>query len=652
MNALAVKEIRLLLPAYGMALVLAIVPVWLLPTDAYSTPAPIALYAFCFGAAMLALSTFGREFSLRTLPLLLTQPLGRQRLWRTKVAVLTGALVTVFGVWAISCAVCVAVGRGRPDWLDILPIGGPLVVAIFAGGLWTALLLRQVMAAYWFTLLVPGAIAMVVLINRGSSWVVAVVLVLYSIAGFWWGRRLFLRAQSVAWTGGTVALPGWRTVSAAPGAATRVWRPLRALCAKELQLHQVNLMGMAALFLVHLGVLFLRKAGQYTYGEMIGTAVDLFGLIWLFVPLVVGGLSIADERRLGTMDTHLCLPVSSRAQFAVKLSFVVVLGGLLSAVLLFIAEGIGTAMGARSSLPSLFSGSAHIALTLILVYLSLVAFYASTFTRSLLQALAAAVVLGIFFIILMSRTFQHPVLFGSLLWNGNLVKMIGWPVLLATLVCLAYRNFRRRSESPRLWRDNLLGVTASLVLIAGSTTAVYHRVWEFFTPLEPPPGPVRLTGSKPATLQTYGYAILALLPDGRLWEDRAIPGWRDLEFGKSVFGESSWIKLNEKWTNLTQNPFAGGTNWVEAVANSKETLGLRSDGTLWVSEKPRGQFFADGGSRRRVSPPNPLLFPADGVRRNEVPAISDSSWCGLVRKPTGCKSFGTKDIPALYRCSY
>ena len=37
--------------------------------------------------------------------------------------------------------------------------------------------------------------------------VVVVVLAAYSIAGFFWARLLFLRAQDVHWTGGTVAMP-------------------------------------------------------------------------------------------------------------------------------------------------------------------------------------------------------------------------------------------------------------------------------------------------------------------------------------------------------------------------------------------------------------------------------------------------------------
>src|SRR6266404_6154550 len=62
MTPIVAKEIRLLLPAYGMALLLAIVPMWLLPGEQ-----PVS-YLFCLGAVLLALSSFGREFALGTFP--------------------------------------------------------------------------------------------------------------------------------------------------------------------------------------------------------------------------------------------------------------------------------------------------------------------------------------------------------------------------------------------------------------------------------------------------------------------------------------------------------------------------------------------------------------------------------------------------------
>ncbi|HWI58777.1 MAG TPA: hypothetical protein VNZ22_16245, partial [Bacillota bacterium] len=129
MKTLLVKEIRLLLPAYGAALLLATVPVWLLPTTYGSTiPAP-AFYAFCFGAVMLALSSFGREFSLKTFPLILAQPLERRRIWWTKVALLGAAMATVLTAWCLCCVtrsypVYAVYGQEPSVWREALTYGG------------------------------------------------------------------------------------------------------------------------------------------------------------------------------------------------------------------------------------------------------------------------------------------------------------------------------------------------------------------------------------------------------------------------------------------------------------------------------------------------------------------------------------------------
>ena len=64
MNALVKKEIRLLLPAWGMALLVAEVAPW---TDWIHGVPDHDLVLFFGGALFLAVASFGREFSLGTL---------------------------------------------------------------------------------------------------------------------------------------------------------------------------------------------------------------------------------------------------------------------------------------------------------------------------------------------------------------------------------------------------------------------------------------------------------------------------------------------------------------------------------------------------------------------------------------------------------
>ena len=321
MKALVQKEIRLLAPAYSLALLLAIVPVWLLPKGD-NAPAALYIFLFWFGAMMLALSAFGREFGLRTLPLILAQPLERSRMWPTKTAVLAVAMASAFAAWCLSSAASIRPGMGRAAFeqalaimhkapasftrdvmgraafLEMLTIGATAAIVTFAGGLWTTLLLRQVSAAFWFTILVPGAILFAVQALGGSDAVVVAALGLYSVLGFFSARRLFFRFQEAGWTGGVISFPGWQKADAALQPALRAHRPLAALFRKELQLLQVSLAGIGLLFLAHLGVVAVRKYGQESLGSTLRAGLEVFGGLWLLVPFLVASSSVAEDRKL------------------------------------------------------------------------------------------------------------------------------------------------------------------------------------------------------------------------------------------------------------------------------------------------------------------------------------------------------------------
>ena len=97
MNPLVKKEIRLLLPSWIVAVLLALI-------QASTSTRPYDFYVACllfFGLTIMALTTFGRETSLNTFSLLLAQPAERMRIWQTKLSVLAVAFLTVFIVWLV-----------------------------------------------------------------------------------------------------------------------------------------------------------------------------------------------------------------------------------------------------------------------------------------------------------------------------------------------------------------------------------------------------------------------------------------------------------------------------------------------------------------------------------------------------------------------
>src|SRR5215472_14329395 len=230
MSPLIKKEIRLLLPAWIGAMILAIVPFWIAGVWNLNYSANIAESGFwlegvipiifALGILLLGLSPFGQEFSQGTFTILLSQPAGRSRIWWTKISLAATAFLTVWfaAVISLQCQfllydhfhpadirfniqpASLLVGShsiyaqyqrfpGLFNWAATFITLSVLVV--FSGGLWTTLLLRQVTNAFWFTLLTPIAIIfgiMSILSDRvasghGVGFIIVVALTIYSVAG-------------------------------------------------------------------------------------------------------------------------------------------------------------------------------------------------------------------------------------------------------------------------------------------------------------------------------------------------------------------------------------------------------------------------------------------------------------------------------------
>src|SRR5208337_2514812 len=157
MSPLVKKEIRLLLPSWVVAVLLALVQAITRSYDFY-----VACLLF-LGLTMMALASIGRESSLNTFSLMLAQPAERLRIWQTKLSVLAVAFLVVLGVWLV--AFVFSLSRQVMSEADLestwyLLIAVCLIAtATFTGGLWTVLLVRQLAAAFWLTLLVPATLS-------------------------------------------------------------------------------------------------------------------------------------------------------------------------------------------------------------------------------------------------------------------------------------------------------------------------------------------------------------------------------------------------------------------------------------------------------------------------------------------------------------
>lgn len=194
MNALVRKEIRLVLPFWIAAMVLAVFPVWLLwpgqQAEFLQPPGNIVQESYLLGVILLGLAPFGQELSLGTFSILLAQPTSRERLWRAKTTILLAALGLVFAAFYLSNHIRseLVIGSAQSGEWQRLPgewhrlpanrftdaqlanqmaelrvhvlrmslMGGGLwALAAFGGGLWANLLFRNASAAFWSSLIAP-----------------------------------------------------------------------------------------------------------------------------------------------------------------------------------------------------------------------------------------------------------------------------------------------------------------------------------------------------------------------------------------------------------------------------------------------------------------------------------------------------------------
>jgi hypothetical protein len=616
MNLLIKKEIRLLLPSFAVCCAPALANFFFrFNPDGSLQGWWWFMLAFVFSGAMavmLALNSFGVEISSGTFSNLLAQPVSRQKIWETKILLLAVSLLIVGVFWG-GCGLVRLKTIGRDlNFLDLCTGVGTFGLVVFSGGLWTVLLLRQVAAAFWFTVLVPGVlIAMVAGFFGGESnefvtGMIVSVLGLYSLAGLFFARWLFFRAQDVQWSGGTIVMPemrGWARLKSATGGLRR-WRPQAALFWKEVQLHQSGFVLAGALALLHLGALATRKFGNFRRNSDMEFILEIFWGLWLVMPMLVGAAAVAEERKLGMLAGQLCLPVKRRIQFAVKFRIVLVLSVLFGTVLPLLLEGARILpdfhilpsnfhfddmrllqLGARQSffwycLEMINNLTPLLSLIGMALAIGAISFYASTLARNTLQALVPAVLGIIIFAFLIFNAYWPEFIFHYPIWHGPLIYFIGIPAFVMVLVGLSFWNCQHTDPGGKVWRWNVLVAVTALIFVMAVTTAVYHRVWEKLSPFEPAHGAARLTLSNPAALRDQWNTFFVHLPDGRIWAD---------DYGLN-FNAGNPLALflgNIQLTSPGGGHFYNGSNWVNMVRGPwSERAGIKADGTLWVSGNP------------------------------------------------------------------
>ena len=366
-----------------------------------------AALAYALACLWICANAFGSEFEHRTLGQWLVQPRSRGDLYREKLGVAGG----IAGTAAVIFFLTTGQSMGH-DLLELALIFGSLLILGLASAPFFTLISRSTLAGFVFTLTVP----------------MALYLILQTLLDVYHARvypDLLYRSseeQEVLWAGGAIylgamALAGWRVFKrlewregGAGGSSTlglyaltgawdrwlgRRWlgKPATAqLIRKELRLHVVPWL-IAGILIGFWGLsLLIRKwAPESELGVAASNpyTVTLYaGILGVFIFLVTGAGSIAEERVLGTLEWQWTQPIPMARQWRIKVgvatALALTLGLVLPAALVWLgfdAEALDTAFGQPDWEPIAAYAAA-------LVALFATSLYASSVSQSSMKAVA------------------------------------------------------------------------------------------------------------------------------------------------------------------------------------------------------------------------------------------------------------------------
>jgi len=272
--------------------------------------------------ALLASLSLGMEFQQRTMPALLCSPIDRLRVWRIKMSVLGAALASIVLVLAL----CMATNNvvGQPHYWIYLGISAGLAFAAWATvPLWT-LLTRNLLAGLVFALAVPPLTLSVLIALLGwltpsqgllgelSDWFVGSLALVYVLGSPFLCLRRWLTLEAPDQPEKELSVFLAKASSSTRVLTRRTW--LGSLLGKELRLQSITLLSLGVAIVLAL----LKPLAPQTIisRELISLLTGLFAVVAI---LLAGSTAIAEERRLGTLDSHVLLPVSRTTQWVIKL---------------------------------------------------------------------------------------------------------------------------------------------------------------------------------------------------------------------------------------------------------------------------------------------------------------------------------------------
>jgi hypothetical protein len=479
---------------------LAIGPIWLAaclgvaaaPLWHAFTLEPLGIIAYVFGSVAIGAQVMGHEYSHRTLPSLLAQPVRRATIVAIKLAVLAVALLTLTAVASVGPYSPIARFPMHAT-LDSRVIYLPTLMGLTLAP-YLALIARSTLGGAVFSIGVPGVI--LVATDLIGTWIygvglpgaidrlkyevfpLATVIACACAAIALWRR--FERLEALGEGGGHVSFP-IRDRSTAAHLRRSKHRPLWLLAAKEVRLQQMTFV-VAGLYVIGFTTLWwFNRPGPHSQPVPWQPLIALYSYL---VSVLVGALASAEERQLGTLDWQGLLPISRRTQFAVKIVMVIALT-IVCAVLL-------PAVVARSLvMPDQAWPRDHFFswLSIITVGCAMGGLYVSTWTASGVKAVAVALpfVAGSFILLRTADMF-----IGYAIWHGWIDRsfllvrrlsqpqaqlvaaaVVGWIAIVA--LAFAYRNHWSAGKSARVAAAQTATIVAATVVGGVAMTLLGFR---------------------------------------------------------------------------------------------------------------------------------------------------------------------------------
>ena len=430
----------------------------------------LGLLAYVLGCAALGAWSMGHEYSNRTLPLLLSLPARRRRLFTVKLTVLTAMLL---GLSVVAMA----------GVLERLLRGGLSDAAVvgllsFLGGLflapWLTMVCRNPLAGAVFAIAIEGSLfavgELVAILIYGASSAHTVDTDRVKLAVASWGMlmicaaaavaswRMFMRLEANDGGDSHMRLPRWlrqTRTAAAPGVVRlRRLHPVWLLAKKEFHLQHLTLV-VAGLYV--LGWLAILLLGRAVAGPVDQPLVVLTAIFGVAVAMLSGSIASAEERQFGTLESQVLLPMAMAKQWAVK-------SGVVLGLTVLLAIGLPILLG-YISLPEedLRINPWYLGIVVIVAAGSLyVSSLCSSGLRALLLSLPIPLIAIVLLRVLPAAPYWSATAFGTLTRSQGLsiernqwrLMPVVWMIFIVIALRLAFVNHRSSERgSARVWRQ-------------------------------------------------------------------------------------------------------------------------------------------------------------------------------------------------------